>query len=172
MLGGNSPVMVFNFTSLNIFGYELSNPSIFGYEIPLISIPVYLDEELTGIVVDDHERTINVEYETDGVNNYERQISSDVKISIKAQKDNVAFQAFLSLFEQVLKRTNSSSYKLYFYYDDVFLTDAGLKDFNVSTIQNTDTRLVTFTLTNRSEESLSIQTILKNVGDSLKDFLK
>lgn len=172
MLGGTAPVMVFNFSSLNIFGYEIKNPTLFGFEIPLISIPIYLDEKLTGILVEDHERSINVEFETDGLNNYEREISSDVKLTLVAQKDNTALQAFLAYFEQILKRVNNASYKIYFYYDDIFMTNASLKDFSVSTRQNTDTRVVNITLTNRSEKSQSVQSILKNVGDSLKEFLK
>lgn len=178
MLGGTAPVMVFNFATISTqdllkkVGIGIDDDSIFNIDIPLFSIPVYLDEKLTGIIVDDHERSINIEYETDGMNNYEREISSDVKIIIKSQKDNRAFQAFLALFEQILKRVDPKLYKIYFYYDDIFLTNAGLKDFSVSTVQNTDTRMVTFTLTNRSEKSLVAQKILKNVGESLKDFLK
>lgn len=178
MLGGNSPVMVFNFASISSasilkkLGINIGQDSIFNFDIPLVSIPVYLDEKLTGIVVDDHERSINIEFETDGENNYEREISSDVKITLKAQKDNRSFQAFLALFEQIVKKVPSQAYKVYLYYDDVFLTNAGLKDFAVTTGQNTDTRIVTFTLTNRSEKSKAISNYLKKVGESLKDFLK
>lgn len=178
MLGGTAPVMVFNFATISTqdllkkIGIGLGLDSFFNFDIPLFSIPVYLDEELTGIIADETERSINVEYETDGLNNYEREISSDVKITLKAQKDNIAFQAFLAMFETVLKKLDPKLYKIYFYYDDVFMTDAGLKDFSSSTMQNRDTKMVTFTLTNRSQKSLVAQTILKNVGESLKDFLK
>lgn len=178
MLGGTAPVLVFNFASissasiLNKLGFKIGEDSIFNFDIPVVSIPVYLDEKLTGILVDDHERTINVEFETDGTENYEREISSDVKVSLKAQKDNVAFQGFLAMFEQILKRIPSQSYKIYFYYDDVFMTNASLKDFAVTTVQNTDTRIVTFTLTNRSEKSKSIETRLKRFSESLKEVWK
>lgn len=178
MLGGTAPVMVFNFATISTqdllkkVGIAIGADSFFNIEIPLFSIPVYLDEQLTGILLDEHERSINIEYETDGVNNYEREISSDVKITLKARKDNIAFQAFLALFEQILKRVDPKLYKIYFYYDDVFMTNAGLKDFAVSTMQNTDTRVVTFTLTNRSEKSLVAEKILKNIGESLDGFLE
>lgn len=178
MLGGTAPVMVFNFASITTqdllkkIGINISSDSFFNIDIPLFSIPVYLDEKLTEIIMFDHERSINIEYETDGVNNYEREISSDVKVTLKAQKDNRAFQAFLALFEQILKRVDPKLYKIYFYYDDVFMTNAGLKDFHSAFGENTDTKVVTFTLTNRSEKSLVAEKILKNVGESLKDFLK
>lgn len=178
MLGGTAPVLVFNFASissasiLNKLGFNIGEDSIFNLDIPIVSIPVYLDEKLTGILLDDHERSINIEFEQDENHNYERVISSDVKVTLVAQKDNVAFQGFLALFEQILKRVNYQAYKIYFYYDDVFMTNASLKDFAVTTRENTDTRVVTFTLTNRSEKSKAVQSILKKVGDSLKDFLK
>lgn len=178
MLGGTAPVLVFNFVSissasiLNKLGFNIGEDSIFNFDIPIVSAPIYLDEKLTGILVDDHERTINIEFETDGSNNYEREISSDVKVTLLAKSDNIAFQGFLALFEQILKRIPSQSYKIYFYYDDVFMTNASLKDFSVTTRENTDTRVVTFTLTNRSEKSKAISSVLKKVGDSLKDFLK
>lgn len=173
MLGGVAPVMVFNFASIST--KDLLNKVGLGgisdwvdFDIPLVSIPVYLDEGLTGILVDDHERSINIEFETDGENNFEREISSDVKVVLKAQKDNVAFQAFLALFEQILKRVDPELYKIYFYYDDVFMTNAGLKDFNVSTMANTDTRIVNFTLTNRSVKSRVAEKIIKNIAESLE----
>lgn len=174
MLGGTAPVLVFNFASissasiLNKLGFNIGEDSIFNFEVPIVSVPVYLDEKLTGILVDDHERTINVEFEQDENHNYERVISSDVKVTLVAQKDNIAFQGFLALFEQVLKRVNSKSYKIYFYYDDVFMTNASLKDFAVTTRENSDTRVVTFTLTNRSEESKAIESVLKKISESLK----
>jgi len=176
MLGGTAPVLVFNFASissasiLNKVGFNIGEDSIFNFDIPLVSIPVYLDEKLTGIILDDHERSINIEFEQDENHNYERVISSDVKVILKAQKDNVAFQGFLALFEQILKRVNYQAYKIYFYYDDVFMTNASLKDFAVTTVENTDTRVVTFTLTNRSEESKVIESVLKKFGETLKVF--
>lgn len=178
MLGGSAPVMVFNFASisskdlLDKLGIGISEDSIFNFDIPYFSIPFYLDENLTGILVDDHERSINIEFETDGMNNYEREISSDVKITLIAEKGNVTCQAFLAIFEQILKRLNPVSYKIYFYYDDVFMTNASLKDFSVSTRQGTDTKVITMTLTNRSEKSKVVSTILKKAGDTLKDFFK
>ena len=174
MLGGTAPVLVFNFASissasvLNKLGLNIGEDSIFNFDIPVVSIPVYLDEKLTGILIDDHERSINVEFEQDENHNYERVISSDVKVTLVAQKDNIAFQGFLALFEQVLKRVNYKSYKIYFYYDDMFMTNASLKDFAATTRENTDTRVVTFTLTNRSEESKAIESVLKKFSESLK----
>lgn len=178
MLGGNSAVMVFNFASissrslLSKIGIDIAEDSIFNVDVPLYSIPVYLDENLTGILIDDHERSINIEYETDGINNYERTISSDVKITLIAKKNNVALQAFLALFEKVLKYVNEKAYKIYLYYDDVFLTNAGLKDFNVTTRGNTDTRVVTFTLTNRINTPTKEVKLSYVEGDTLRSFPK
>ena len=79
----------------------------------------------------------------------------------------MALNAFLALFEKVLKYVNEKSYRIYFYYDDIFLTNAGLKDFSVSTRPNTDTRVIRFTLTNRSDKSKAEQSILKDITQEL-----
>jgi hypothetical protein len=179
MLGGTSAVMVFNFASissqsvLSKLGINIGEDSLFNFDIPIYSIPFYLDEQKTGVVIDDHERTINVEFEQDSLNNYERVISSDVKMTLKAQKDNKVLNVFLALFEKVLKYLPEKAYKIYLYYDDVFLTNAGLKEFASSTMQNTDTRIVSFTLTNRTEKSKATATVLASVaGDLAKGFIK
>lgn len=179
MLGGTAPVLVFNFASisskdlLDKLGIGISEGSIFDFDVPYFSIPFYLDEKLTGILVDDHERSINIEFETDGGgNNFEKEVSSDVKIKLIAERNNVTLQAFLAFFEQILHRMNPVSYKIYFYYDDVFMTNAALKDFSVSTMQGTDTRLITLTLSNRSEKSKAISTVLKKVGGALERFFQ
>ena len=178
MLGGTAPVIVFNFASISSkdilkkVGIDIANDSIFNFDIPLFSIPFYLDENLTGILVDDHERSINIEFETDGHGNYEREISSDVKITLIAEHTNTTLQAFLSIFEQIVKRLAPVSYKIYFYYDDVYMTNDSLKDFSVSTRQGTDVRVVTLTLTNRSEKSKAKETVLKYVSSSLENLPK
>lgn len=178
MLGGTAPVMVFNFASISSksilekFGIDIAEDSIFNLDVPFYSIPFYLDEKLTGILVDDHERTINIDFETDGADNYEKIFSSDVKLKLIAERNNITVQAFIAIFEQILKKLNPVSYKIYFYYDDVFMTNAALKDFSVTTMQGTDTRLITLTLTNRSEKEQAKQSILKYVSSELERFTK
>lgn len=53
------------------------------------------------------------------------------------------------------------------YYDDVFMLDASLKDFSKRIIDGTDTREISFTLTNRPSGGIIKGYILKNITGGL-----
>lgn len=157
MLNGIAPVIIFVFKK-----------EILGFKIPFNTIPLYLDERLTGIIADEHSRHLSVEVEQVGNNVYERTTSSDVQISFIAKKSNVGVTAALALFEQVMKYVNKQDYSIILYYDDVFMMDASLKDFETEIIPNTDMRQIRLTLSNRPpEKESSSGTILKKDGNAV-----
>lgn len=170
MLGGTAPVLLFNLASVSTSSFGIPENSIFNISLPLLSVPVYLDEKLTGILVDDHERTLSVSYEQDSAQTYERVISSEVTVTLIARKDNVMLNAILALFELVLKYVPSQSYKLIFYYDDVLMTDASLVSMHSMTRPNTDVRELTFTLNNRPIPQGKSEQLKNVVTDSLDIF--
>lgn len=176
MLGGKSPVIVFNFASISTqsllskVGINIGDNSIFNFDIPLYSIPVYFDEITTGVVVDDHEKSLVIEVERDDNNNYERVVGSDVKLTVMARKDNVVFKAFNALLEQVLKYVPYSAYKIYLYHDDIFMIDASLRESSVTVRENTDTKVVSFTLTTRPEPKSQASQVISNSGKDLYVF--
>ena len=159
MLNGIAPVIIFVFKK-----------EIFGFKVPFMPIPLYLDERLTGIIADEHSRHLSVEVEQVGNESYERTTSSDVQISFIAKKSNVGVTAALALFEQVMKYVNKQDYSIILYYDDVFMLDASLKDFETEIIPNSDTRQIRLTLSNRPPEKESSGTVLKYYGDAVSPF--
>lgn len=160
MLNGIAPVIIFVFKK-----------EILGFKIPFNMIPLYLDERLTGIIADEHSRHLSVEVEQVGNDVYERTTSSDVQISFIAKKSNVGVTAALALFEQVMKYVNKQDYSIILYYDDVFMMDASLKDFETEIIPNSDTRQIRLTLSNRPpEKESSSGTVLKYYGDAVSPF--
>lgn len=160
MLNGIAPVIIFVFKK-----------EILGFKIPFNAIPLYLDERLTGIIADEHSRHLSVEVEQVGNESYERTTASDVQISFIAKKSNVGVMAALALFEQVMKYVNKQDYSIILYYDDVFMLDASLKDFETEIIPNSDTRQIRLTLSNRPEKSSAVGTILKKAGNAVAPFL-
>lgn len=160
MLNGIAPVIIFVFKK-----------EIFGFKVPFMPIPLYLDERLTGIIADEHSRHLSVEVEQVGNESYERTTSSDVQISFIAKKSNVGLTAALALFEQVMKYVNKQDYSIILYYNDVFMPDASLKDFETEIIPNTDTRQIRLTLSNRPEKSSAVGKILKKAGNAVAPFL-
>ena len=159
MLNGVAPVIVF------VFKKEIA-----GIKIPFLPIPVYLDERLTGILADEHSRHMSVEVDPVGEESYEKTTSSDVQISFIAKKSNVAVTAALALFEMVMKYVNKQDYSIILYYDDVFMLDAALKDFETEIETGTDKRLIRITLSNRPEKTSVVGTILKRAGNAIAPF--
>lgn len=163
MLNGTSPVLFFNFGNIEVLGFSL----------PLLSVPVYLDENLTGVLVDSHERVIDVAHEVDANNSYEKVLSSGFRITLKGRKTNIYLTAFIALFELALKYVPDKAYKLMFFYDDIFLTDACLKSFRANVIENTDTRLVSFVVEQRPQKKSATETtgekILHNTVPNVND---
>lgn len=161
MLNGTSPVLFFNFGNIEVLGFSL----------PLLSVPVYLDENLTGVLVDSHERVIDVAHEVDANYSYEKVLSSGFRITLKGRKNNIYLTAFIALFELALKYVPDKAYKIMFFYDDIFLTDACLKSFNANVIENTDTRVVSFVVEQRPEKKSIVgkTKILHNTVPNVND---
>ncbi len=159
MLNGIAPVIVF------VFKKEVA-----GVKIPYNIIPLYLDERLTGVLADTQSRHMSVEVQNIGNTNYERTTSSDVQLTFIAKKNNIAVTAVLALFEKVMNHINKQEYSITLYYDDVFMTDASLKDFETEVEDGTDKRLIRITLSNRPEEESVTETILKKIGNAIAPF--
>ena len=159
MLNGIAPVIVF------VFKKEVA-----GVKIPYNIIPLYLDERLTGVLPDTQSRHMSVEVQNIGNTSYERTTSSDVQLMFIAKKNNIAVTAVLALFEKVMNHINKKEYSITLYYDDVFMTDASLKDFETEVEDGTDKRLIRITLSNRPEEESVTETILKKIGNAIAPF--
>lgn len=159
MLNGIAPVIVF------VFKKEVA-----GVKIPYNIIPLYLDERLTGVLADTQSRHMSVEVQNIGNTSYERTTSSDVQLTFIAKKNNIAVTAVLALFEKVMNHINKQEYSITLYYDDVFMTDASLKDFETEVEDGTDKRLIRITLSNRPEEESATETILKKIGNAVAPF--
>lgn len=161
MLGGLAPVFIF-----------VLKKEIAGLKLPVLPIPFYLDENLTGVLADEHSRHISVEVSPIGQEQYERTTASDVNLVFKAKKGNVSVTAFLALFEMVMKYVNKQDYSITLFYDDVFMMDASLKDFETDIEPSTDTRQIRITLSNRPEKDQATQTILKKAGNAIAPFIQ
>lgn len=163
MLNGLDPVVIFTLGKKIKLQVGTTTQETF---VPLAPIPFYLSERVFDIVFDEPEQNIIVDVEQTDDKAYERKVGSDVRFTIRAPKNNVLLKAFLALFETIYNQTEAA-YMMTVYYDDVFMLDASLKDFSKRIIDGTDTREISFTLTNRPSGGLVKDYILKNVTESL-----
>lgn len=163
MLNGLDPVVIFTLGTKIKLQVGTTTQETF---VPLAPIPFYLSERVFDIVFDEPEQNIIVDVEQTDDKAYERKVGSDVRFTIRAPKNNVLLKAFLALFETIYNQTEAA-YMMTVYYDDVFMLDASLKDFSKRIIDGTDTREISFTLTNRPSGGVVKDYILKNVTESL-----
>ena len=162
-LNGIDPVVIFTLGRKETIQIGAKKAVTF---IPLAPIPFYLSENVFEIVFDEPEQTITIDVEQTDDESYERKVGSDAHFTIRAAKDNVLLKAFLALFETIFSQ-KEAAYMMTVYYDDVFMLDASLKDFSKRIIDGTDTREISFTLTNRPSGGIIKDYILKDVTDSL-----
>lgn len=162
-LNGIDPVIIFTLGKKIKATIGTEEKEVF---TPVAPIPFYLSESLFEIVIDEPEQSINIDIEATDKKNYEKHNGSDVRFTIRAQKNNVMVKAFLALFETVYNQADAA-YMMTVYYDDVFMLDASLRDFSKRIIEGTDTREISFTLTNRPSSGIIKDYILKDVTDSL-----
>lgn len=162
-LNGVDPVIIFTLGKKIKATIGTEEKEVF---TPIAPIPFYLSERLFDIVIDEPEQSINIDVDTTDKNSYEKKNGSDVRFTIRAPKSNVLIKAFLALFETIYNQTEAA-YMMTVYYDDVFMLDASLKDFSKRIIDGTDTREISFTLTNRPSSGIIKDYILKDVTQSL-----
>lgn len=163
-LNGLSPLIIFTFykrISEDFIGPSL--PLIRSLpRIPTIPVPIYLDEQLTGILVDDYSRSISIDIFREGVTSFERVSGDVVNMNFAASKDNTVLTALSALFSKVAtefdKRVQEPArpnYKITLFYDNIFISDASLEQFNTNLASGTNLRKISVQLAKRPEESIA-----------------
>jgi len=173
-LGGLSPLIVFTFYKPIPKALSSFLPSSIS-RIPLLPIPLYLDDRVTGIQLDDYDRDITIDVMRDGVSAFERVSGDVVNLKFTMQKSNVALTALTALIDkvtkvfddQVVQKFNDRNYTLTIFYDNIFILDASLERFHSVIRDGTDLREVSFTFSKRSEKKVATENpIARTVGTS------
>ena len=158
MLGGLAPVIIFNFyRSINtpkfLSGF-VSSP-----KLPLVPIPIYLDEKLTGIQLDDYNRTTSVEVMIDGNESFEKISGDIVQLKFRAKRDNIVLTAISALIERILRLIENQDYSLTVFYDNIFIINASLEQFQTNLVEGTDLREIVLTVSNRPPKKAETTTV-------------
>lgn len=176
-LNGLSPLLIFTFyktiTTPSFLSGVVSGADT---KIPLLPIPLYLDERITGIQLDDYDRDISIDVMRDGVSAFERVSGDVVNLKFRMQKNNIVLTALTALIDRVIKvfdekiasNFDDPNYSLTIFYDNIFILDASLERFSTRLVDGTDLREVSFTFSKRSEKKTETQEpIARTVGNSL-----
>lgn len=173
-LGGLAPIIIFTF-------YQPIPKSLAGFlpasfkRIPLVPIPVYLDEKITGMQLDDYDRTITIDVMRDGVSAFERVSGDVVHLKFHAKKDSIVLTVLTALIDRIMKtfdqdvatKFDDRNYSLTVFYDNIFILDASLEEFSTRLKDGTDLREFSFTFSKRSEKKTTTSDPIANTAGTL-----
>jgi hypothetical protein len=169
-LGGIAPVIIFTFFK------EIKTPAFLGIssvKIPFVPIPIYLDEQLTKINLDDYNRTITIDVMREADKSFEKASTDSVMLKFTANKDNIVLTALSALFMQIVsvlqkpyQTAGSPDYKLTVFYDNIFLLDASLESFTTNLRSDTDLREITVQLSTRPKPEAKKSEATANTGSA------
>ncbi len=175
MLGGLSPLIVFTFYREVALPAGLQG-AVQPLRFPIVPIPVYLDERITHVQLDDYNRDITIDVMRDGVSAFERVSGDVVNLKFRMKKDNVAITALTALIDRIIETFDKkispafdvTNYSMTIFYDNIFVLDASLERFNSTLIEGTDLREISFTFSRRSAKSTApvSEPIARTVGTS------
>lgn len=159
MIGGESPVIIFNFST----GLEVAR---FGVPVP---VPIYLDEATTGVMSDNASDNVKIEMQTIGGLTFQRKVIQSIDISFRVLKDNEIATTLLSMAGKVYELIDSKDptdmpYYITIYYDSSFMLKGYLSSFRKTTIENTSMYQVEMSFCSVASKSLA-STVIDKVDD-------
>lgn len=149
MLNGIAPIIIFQFkklvpkeTSTPVVGPPfVSEEKVF---VPLPPIPIYLDEELTGVIITDESKNIDaqtdVETKTDGTNPdvNQRGISSVTRINMVAKKSSLGVTLLSAMSDLLFDKMTSQEYSVTYLNGAVTIFNGLIHSFSISQVADND----------------------------------
>lgn len=150
MLNGLEPIIIFTFYKKD------PNPALESVlsQIPLISadlsraklppIPVYLSEELTGLVIDDESKSVDIETSTDTLASgadpkvNQKGINSIVRISLQASSKSIGVTLIAALCDLIMSKVTSQEYDITYLHKAVTVFGGLLHSFQITQNANDD----------------------------------
>lgn len=148
MLNGTTPIMLFNFFKLTP-DQEASLSSIpivsdIVSKVGLPPIPLYLDEQLTGLVISSQNKNIDIETSIDTLKNgdtpvvNQKAIGSVTTINLVAQRDSVGVQIISALADLILEKVTSKEYSITYLNGAVTIFNGLLHGYSINEGENDD----------------------------------
>ncbi len=165
MLGGIDPIIIFQFSKLvpkpdrknliKLWSQSTKPNPVYDYEkdfttTPLPPIPIYLNENLTGLFVDTENKNLDFDTSADTLINgaapvvTQKPINSTVKITLHGLKDSIGLALISAIADLVLPKATSHEYSITYIHGATIVIAGLLHTFAIE--QNSDNDLATVTL--------------------------
>jgi len=154
MLNGVSPLIIFTFKKLIDLGVNLDDsftgppqPLVAGldrFPVPFVPIPVPLKEEITGVIVQSHSKSIDIKTESDTFadgkkpNVLQKGLNSSVTVQMTAKSDSIGMSIILALMDQIIEKVTSKEYNLTYINGAICVFNGLLDSFSMSENDNSN----------------------------------
>lgn len=154
MLSGLSPILIIDLSKQvsvplgSLSSIPLIPPGT--DSIPLPPIPIYLDEDATGLCIDTEDKNIDIETTIEGSADgkdpkaNQRPIGSTVTINMSARKDSIAVTLLSAVADMILAKVISKEYSITYINGAVSVFGGLLHSFHV--MQDSDNTLLKVTM--------------------------
>lgn len=157
MINGVAPVIAFTF---------LDKIKFAGLGLPAI-VPIYLDENLTGVASDGTNDRISIETQSFKDVTYQRKTAQTLTLNMRISKNNVIGSTILALMAKIYDivgttKDGDEGYFVTVYYDSSFMLKGYLSSFEKNTLGDTNQYEMKATFTSKGIRD-KIQTVLNKV---------
>ncbi len=170
MLNGIAPLFIFNFykalPQLDVSGVPVV--SLFFDKIPLVPIPIYLDEKLTGIFIQnedkhtDCETVIQPKIDGSAGEVTQRGINSSVTIQMLARTDSAIVSILIAMADIIFDKLVKQEYSVTYINKSITVFGGLLQNFSV--VQNKNNNLYEISIT---VAKTTTSTLLKAVAPTI-----
>ncbi len=153
MLNGIAPILIFEFSkTAKAAANNKKIPVVSSIlsKLPLPFIPIYLDEQLTGLVIDTEELSMEVDTSTetltisDTPEQNQRGINNTIKIAFTAKRDSIGLLLLTAMGDLIFPKVTSKEYAITYMHGSIIVLHGLLHAFSIS--QNTGNDLCTVNL--------------------------
>lgn len=147
MLNGLAPIIIFNFKKLlPQFTLPVGIPLIAeaGSTVPLIPIPIYLKEEITGLYIKQQNKNVDIETKvqtlTDGTapKVLQNGLNSTVTINMVSNKNSIGLGIMSALIDLIFEKVTSEEYSISYFNGAVTVFGGLLEGYSVSENESND----------------------------------
>lgn len=164
MLNGVAPLLIFNFqpVSLTAAVNALAGIPVIGSTLSSfvgIPVPLYLDEQLTGIYVESETKAIdidtNVQARSDGKppSVDQRGLNNLVTVNMVANRNSVVLAVLIALNDQVFSKVVSKNYSINYFNGITAIFGGLLHGFSTTTGNNDDLIRITMQISKANSQS-------------------
>lgn len=154
MLNGVAPLLIFNFKKL-VPQLSISSIPLLaedGASIPLIPIPVYLDEKLTGVIVSSQNKNIDIRTDAETLPDGDKPrveqkgLNSSITVTLKANSESIGLNVILALMDQIFEKVTSQEYSVTYINKAVTVFGGLLDSFSVNESENSNEYTITMVI--------------------------